>query len=199
MTQMLIVDDDAPLLDSLCFVFRDRYEVRTARSAQEATACLAQRLADIVLLDIALPDVDGLAFLRLLRERYPLLPVVMISGVSMIRPLLKTLDAGGSDFIRKPFEIEELRLVVARALRVADLQRRVAELEQILARTPEACEPEDRPMKTALAAYERALILKALQRAGGVQTRAARMLGTSRRILRYRMSKHGIPSRQESE
>ena len=118
----------------------------------------------------------------------------MISAASTIRPILKALDLGGTDYIRKPFDIDELRMVVARALRLGDLRRRVEELELELARAPRPREAGGQTMKDALEDYERSLIQGALERAGGVQTRAAQILGTTRRILRYRMEKLAIPS-----
>ncbi|MDD3277108.1 MAG: helix-turn-helix domain-containing protein, partial [Kiritimatiellales bacterium] len=100
--------------------------------------------------------------------------------------------------IRKPFDIDELRLVVGRALHMNDLKQQVAGLEYELARRPFVAEPDGRPMKEVLESFERSLIEKALQRVDGVQTRAAQMLGTTRRILRYRIDKLKIHSREES-
>jgi two-component system NtrC family response regulator len=189
MKKLLIVDDDVPLLDSLRFVFRGLYEVRTARSAEEASTLLEQQETEVMLLDIHLPGVNGIEFLRTVRERFPHLPVILVSAASTIRPMIKALELGEADYIRKPFDIDELRLVVARALHQSDLRRRVAGLEEELARRPFVAETGGRPMKEALEAYERTLIQQALQRAGGVQTQAAQLLGTTRRILRYRMEK----------
>ena len=194
MNKLLIVDDDAPLLDSLSFVFRGRYDVSTARSAEEAAGLLGRQEFDVLLLDILLPGMNGIEFLARAREKHPHLPVVLISAASSIRPVMKAIERGEADYIRKPFDIDELRMVVARAIRLGELRRRVAELERELASRPVPGAPEGRPMKATLEEYERALIQKALQRAKGVQTRAARMLGTTRRILRYRMEKLGIPS-----
>ncbi len=143
---------------------------------------------------LSCPGSNGIEFLRAVRERFPHLPVIMISAASSIRPMIKALELGEADYIRKPFDIDELRLVVARALHQSDLRRRLAGLEQELALRPSVAETDGRPMKETLEEYERTLIQKALQRAGGVQTRAAQMLGTTRRILRYRMEKLGIPS-----
>ena len=194
MKKLLIVDDDVPLLDSLRFVFRGMYEVSTARSAEEASGTLEKHAVDVVLLDIHLPGMNGIDFLRVLRRHYPFLPVILISATSSLRPVMKALELGDADFIRKPFDIDELRLVVARALNQSELRRRVAGLEQELAGRPAAAADDGRPMKEALEEFERTLIQKALQRAGGVQTQAAKLLGSTRRILRYRMEKLGIPA-----
>lgn len=196
MKKLLIVDDDVPLLDSLRFVFRGLYEISTVRSAEEAASLLEQQEVDAVLLDIHLPGMGGIDFLRALRQRNPCLPVILISATSSLRPVMKALELGEADFIRKPFDIDELRLVVARALNQSELRRRVAALEAELAGRPAAALAalDGRPLKETLDEFERTLIQQALQRAGGVQTQAAKLLGSTRRILRYRMEKLGIPA-----
>jgi len=198
MRKLLIVDDDPHLLESLRVVFGGLYEVSAAASAEEAAGSLARQEPDVMLLDVILPGINGVDFLRMVREIYPQLPVVMISGAASIRPVMNALELGAADFIRKPFDIDELRLVVARALHVYELKHRVAGLERELARRPFVAEPDGRPMKEVIDGFERSLIEKALQRADGVQTRAAQVLGTTRRILRYRIEKLKIASGDQS-
>lgn len=197
MKKLLIVDDDPHLLESLRVVFGGLYEVSTAPSAEEAAVQLEQQNPDVMLLDVILPGINGIEFLQTVRTTRPHLPVVMISGASSIRPVMKALELGASDFIRKPYDIDELRLVVARALHVNELKNKVAGLERELARRPFIAEPDGRPMKKVLEDFERRLIENALQRADGVQTRAAQVLGTTRRILRYRIEKLCIRSSDE--
>ncbi len=187
MKKILIVDDDRHLLDSLRVVFSDTYEVLTALSAEEAETVLKENEVDVVLLDVILPGKDGVEFLRKIRKTHPALPVVMISAAPSIRPVMKALELGACDYIRKPFDIDELRLVVDRALKSSGLEQRLKELEAEL-----ACRPAlvgEKPLKKAVEEYERVMIEDALHRTGGVQTRAAAALGTTRRILRYRIEK----------
>jgi DNA-binding NtrC family response regulator len=198
MRKLLIVDDDPHLLESLRVVFGGFYEVNTAPSAEEAAEKFVQDVFDVMLLDIVLPNVSGIDFLKMVREMYPDLPVVMISGEPSLRSVMQALDYGAADFIRKPFDIDELRLVVARALHVYELKHQVAGLERELARRPFVAEPDGRPMKEVIDGFERSLIEKALQNADGVQTRAAQVLGTTRRILRYRIEKLKIASGDQS-
>ncbi|MCC7300549.1 MAG: response regulator [Verrucomicrobia bacterium] len=198
MKKLLIVDDDPHLLESLRVIFDGLYEVCTAPSAEEAAVFLGQQQFDVMLLDVILPGATGVEFLQVVREIHPFLPVVMISGASSIKPVMKALELGASDFVRKPFDIDELRLVVARALHLSELKYQVAGLQSELARRPFVAEPDGRPMKEVLEDFERSLIKKALQGAGGVQTRAAEVLGTTRRILSYRIGKLKISSVDES-
>lgn len=190
MNRMVIVDDDRHLLDSLQAVFADAYEIRTAPSAEAALKLLAREPADVLLLDVKLPGRDGVAFLRELREKQVDLPVVMISGAVSIRPVIGAMALGACDYIRKPFDVEELRLVVERALENAALRRRLRTLEKTGDST--AVRPPKKPLKAAVEEYERRLIEEALRRNDGIQTRAAEMLGTTRRILRYRIQKLNI-------
>ncbi len=190
MKRLLIVDDDRHLLDSLQVVFTDTYKTRTALSAEAAMELLIQEPVDIILLDVMLPGKDGVAFLRELREKQFDLPVVMISGAVSIRPVIGAMALGACDYIRKPFDVDELRLVVERALENAELRRRLHMLES------EGFDmtiwPEEKPLKAAVEEYERLIIEEALRRTGGVQTRAAEVLGTTRRILSYRIEKLSI-------
>lgn len=192
MKKLLIIDDDRHLLDSLRVVFSGRYDVLTSLSAEEAESLLKTESIDVVLLDVVLPGRDGVEFLKILRSTHPALPVVMISGASSIRPVLDALELGACDYIRKPFDIDELRLVVDRALKSTILEQRVKELEARLAAHPKR--DDGKPLKQAIEEYERTMIQCALRRSGGVQTRAAAELGTTRRILRYRIEKLGIDS-----
>ena len=186
MKNLLIVDDDPHLLESLGIVFKGLYNVFLAPSAEEGGGIVENSAIDVVLLDVVLPGMDGIEFLELLRETHPDLPVVMLSGAPSIRPVLQALELGACDYIRKPFDIVELRLVVSRALKSFGLQQRIRDLERRL----EAMHFElDKPLKESVEEYERRIIEGALRQSGGVQTRAAEALGTTRRILRYRIEK----------
>ena len=187
MKKLLIIDEDRHLLNSLRVVFTDTYQVLTALSAEEASVILESCLVDVVLLGVGLPNMNGVEFLRKTLEAHPGLPVVMVSGASSIRSVMKALEMGAFDYIRKPFDIDELRFVVQQALETARLRRRLKKLES--EQVGPSLQDEKMPLKKAVEAYERVIIKDALHRTGGVQTRAAEELGTTRRILRYRIEK----------
>ncbi|HKL20796.1 MAG TPA: response regulator [Tichowtungia sp.] len=179
MKTLLIVDDDRQLLQSFEAVFAGIYQVCTAGSAEEALPVIQTDPVDALLLDVILPGMSGVDLLRAIREFKPGLPIIMISASASIKPVVDAVKLGANDYVRKPFDIDELRLVVSRAIQTADVSRRLALLE----------DTHGRSLKKAVEDYERILIEKALRHTGGIQTRAAEELGTTRRILRYRIDK----------
>ncbi len=192
MRRLLIVDDDPHLLNSLAIVFEGLYTVETALSGAHALDQMERCQPDVVLLDVLLPDTGGIELLRTVRHLYPLVPVVMISGIAAIRTVIAALETGAADFVRKPFDVHELRITIARALHTADLEREVQQLRKQIADSQCAPETGSVPLKQAVEAFERNLIEQALAASGGINTRAAERLGTTRRILQYRIQKLGI-------
>jgi len=188
MKSLMIIDDDALLRRAIACVFDQDYHVTSCSSAEEAVPLLAAACPDIVLLDLALTGVDGLQFLSRLQEQYPDLPVVMISGVATSRTGAEALTAGAADFIRKPFDIGELRLRVERALDRQALRSQSVALQD----HPSGTLDESIPLREAVEQFERARIERALSASGGVISQAAERMGTTRRILQYRIQKLGI-------
>ncbi len=187
MQSLLIIDDDPILSRALARVFQDLYDTQTAASVDEARPLIASALPDVILLYFSLPGTNGHAFLRELRLDYPCLPVVVISGIATSRDGVAALELGAADFIRKPFDIEELRLRVSRALIWGEL----AVLQQV---SEEGVTWRDHsvPLKEAVEAFERQRIEAALRACHGVLTQTASRIGTTRRILQYRIQKLGI-------
>lgn len=133
MKHLLIVDDEASARESLRAVFEKDYRVTLAGSAAEARRVIARGRVDLVLLDIIMPDVDGLTFLHEIRLDYPELPVIMISAASSVKYVVEAMKDGAWDYITKPFDVTELRHVVARTLENARLKRKVRELQNDVA------------------------------------------------------------------
>jgi DNA-binding NtrC family response regulator len=194
MKKLLIVDDDCSLVESLRVVFNGLYQVYTAFSAEQAADILQQESVDVILLDVILPEIDGIDFLKTIHQSYPNLPVVMISGAPSIRPVIRALDLGAADYVRKPFDIDELRLVVARSLEISKLREQLKNLKVELSRRLPQPKLGGKPLKQVIEDLERQFIKCALEQADGVQTRAAETLGITRRVLRYRIGKLDIKS-----
>ncbi|MBV9462994.1 MAG: response regulator [Verrucomicrobiae bacterium] len=116
MKKILVVDDELGSRESLKAILNRTYEVETADSALAAESILAQRPVDLLLLDIMMPQKDGLTFLREVREMQPRLPVIMISAYSSPRFISQSLRLGAIDYLTKPFDITEVRFVVEKTL-----------------------------------------------------------------------------------
>jgi two-component system KDP operon response regulator KdpE len=115
--RVLIVEDEPALLRALRINMRARgYEVITAASGQAALAEASRRPPDAVLLDLGLPDVDGVSVIKRLRT-WSTAPVIVLSGRTGSGDKIGALDAGANDYVTKPFDIEELLARLRAALR----------------------------------------------------------------------------------
>ena len=108
MTFVLVVDDDPAMRRTLTINLRARdYEVETAGDGRSALQIVDERMPDVILLDLGLPDLDGIAVLTRLRA-FTQVPVIVVSARTESDDKVEALDLGADDFITKPFSIEEL-------------------------------------------------------------------------------------------
>jgi two-component system response regulator AtoC len=127
MASLLFVDDDAGVLFALEALAQARgHEAVTARSAAEALAALEG--VDAVVTDFSMPETDGLELLRLVQERDPSLPVVLLTAHGSERLAVRAMKAGAWDYVPKPFDAEELALVIERAVEARSLRVRNRQL-----------------------------------------------------------------------
>ena len=109
--RVLVIDDDPGVREYMeALVTQQGYEVEAAADGEEALAKLDNACPDLVTLDVVLPGMDGLATLAELKRRLPDVPVVMLSGHGQARNIVEAMRLGASDFLRKPFEVEELEI-----------------------------------------------------------------------------------------
>jgi len=128
-THVLIADDEPLIRKSIETVLRDEgFEVTTAGSGAEAWTTFQDDRPDVVLLDLVLGDADGLELLRRMRGLVSDCKVILISAHGSIESAVTAMKLGGYDFIRKPFEIEEIVAAVRNAARTTSLEKRVAYL-----------------------------------------------------------------------
>ncbi|MDZ4812697.1 MAG: sigma-54 dependent transcriptional regulator [Pseudomonadota bacterium] len=132
--RVLVVDDEPDIRHLIEDILRDEgYSVRTAESVATARAALALETPELMLLDVWLPDGDGLRFLRETIEADGLpCPTVMISGHGSIESAVEAVRLGAYDFLEKPVSLAKLLLTVKRALETAQLRRENAGLKQLL-------------------------------------------------------------------
>jgi two-component system response regulator MprA len=106
--RVLIVEDEPALRLSYDRAFRPRYDLIFATNGAEALEQLEQHRPDVAVLDMRLPDTDGIELLRRIRVSYPDLPVIITTAYLSIEPQLKVLDLPHSGYIVKPFRLDEL-------------------------------------------------------------------------------------------
>lgn len=132
--RLLIVDDEASIRDMLAFFFHKRgFEVQTASNFTEGQASILRSTPDLVLSDIKMPDGNGLDLLRKVKAESPKTPVIMITAHTSTADAIEAMKAGAVDYIAKPFNIEELGLIVDRALGEKQLRDENVYLKQELA------------------------------------------------------------------
>ena len=116
-TRILVVDDDEFVLGSLSeFLRLEGYAVATARNYAEAMVQLAASEFQVVVADVAMPEVDGLELLKTVRNRYPETAVIMVTGYGSIESAVEAIKRGAFDYMTKPIRDEKVKLVVSRAL-----------------------------------------------------------------------------------
>src|SRR6202162_1973111 len=118
--RLLVVDDDRGLRDVLRRTLSlSGYEVRLAETGSAALSEVSSAVPDAVVLDVGLPDIDGLEVCRLLRREGNRVPVLMLTARDAISDRIDGLDAGADDYLVKPFAIDELTARLRALLRRA--------------------------------------------------------------------------------
>ena len=125
MTRILIVDDEDGIRSSLAGILSDEgFETLSAADGESALESVERKgVPDLVLLDIAMPGRDGVEILVELREKWPGLPVVMMSGHGTVETAVRTTKHGAYDFIEKPLSIDKVLLTIQHALEHSRLSR----------------------------------------------------------------------------
>jgi DNA-binding NtrC family response regulator len=115
--RILVVDDEDIVIKSCVRALADEeHEVDTATHGAEALARIERGGYDVVVLDIMMPGIDGLEVLQRAKEAHPDLEIVMVTGLSQIETAVRSMKLGAFDYVPKPFDPDELKLVVGRAL-----------------------------------------------------------------------------------
>ncbi|MFY0481767.1 sigma-54-dependent transcriptional regulator [Flavobacterium sp. PLA-1-15] len=117
MSKILLVEDDVSFCKMLeNFLTRKSYHVETAFSAEEAKIKIKNDSFDLIITDLRLPNYDGIELMSEFKRDFPQIPVILMTGYSDVNTAVKAIKNGASDYISKPFNPEEVLLVVSNAL-----------------------------------------------------------------------------------
>lgn len=122
---VLIVDDEVGARESLKMILKSDYEVFLARDAEEGFLQIKVHSPDVILLDIILPDLDGLKVLERIKQSDPDVIVIMITATKTVKTAVEAMKLGAYDYVTKPFDIDELRLIISRSLSTKALEHEV--------------------------------------------------------------------------
>jgi two-component system response regulator PilR (NtrC family) len=121
---ILIVDDERSMREFLAIYLRhEGYRIEAAPGGNEAIAALKARRFDVVITDLRMPDVDGLTILAAAKRLHPDVEVIMVTAFSTTETAIAAMKAGAHDYLTKPFKIDEVGLVVDRAMEKRRLAR----------------------------------------------------------------------------
>ena len=119
----MIVDDELGARQSLEVILEDHFHVLTAESGREALEIIQKEHVDLVLLDIHMPEMDGLETLRRIKEKDEEIDVVIVSALNLARKAVDAMKLGAYDYITKPYEPEDILSTVARVIQKRNLHR----------------------------------------------------------------------------
>ena len=130
MKSVLVVDDEVGTRESLRMILKNDYEVFLAKNAEETFLLTKERSPDVILLDIILPDLDGLKVLEKIKQKDPEVIVVMITATRTVKTAVEAMKLGAYDYVTKPFDTDELCLIIHRALAAQALEKEVKYLRE---------------------------------------------------------------------
>src|SRR5438876_825145 len=125
---VLIVDDDEGMRDTLTAILKREYRVLRVASGEAALPILNREDIDLVLLDVRLPGISGFEVLRIIKENYSLIEVIMISAITEIETAVQAMKHGAYHYVTKDFDYDQLRSLVRNASERQDLNRQVLTL-----------------------------------------------------------------------
>lgn len=128
---VLVVEDEQSMVESYKILLENKYRIMTALSAAEAFECLKKESVDLILLDVMMPQINGLDALKKIKELSDA-EVIMVTGDKAVRTAIQAVKLGAYDYITKPFEIDDLISTMFKAFEKQDLAREIRYLKSEL-------------------------------------------------------------------
>jgi two-component system response regulator AtoC len=126
---VLIVDDDASIRSLLADLLKENgYQTRDAKTAAMAVTAIAKQRPDLVMMDVKLPDQDGLDLLRQIKREHPELDIIVMTAFGGSSSAIKAMEHGAYDYVTKPFEVDDLLLTLRRVFEHHDMASEVSAL-----------------------------------------------------------------------
>lgn len=123
MSKILVIEDDISFCKLLeKFLVKNQYEVSIAFSASEARSAIKNESFDLILTDLRLPDSDGIVLMSEIKNSHPEIPVILMTGYSDVNTAVKAIKNGAADYISKPFNPDEVLLVITNALQTPGIE-----------------------------------------------------------------------------
>ena len=132
--RVLCIDDEPGVRQSFFMVLKGEFQVLLAESGAEAMDIFSKNPVDLILLDILLPDTDGIALLEKLKEMDPNTEIIMVTAVKDVQTAVKAIKLGAYEYIVKPFSVEDVIYIINRALEKHNLVKEVTYLRNELER-----------------------------------------------------------------
>lgn len=130
--RVFIVDDEKTIREGLCLALTQTYQVAAFSNAEDALAAMADQAPDLVLLDIGLPGMDGIAALKKMKHLDPRILVIMITAYEDINSVVSTMKSGAYDYVVKPINMDGLEATIRNALETIRLRKEVETLQNRL-------------------------------------------------------------------
>src|SRR5215207_7474579 len=124
MAKILLIEDDISFCKLLeRFLLKKAYDVTIAFSAEEARLAMKKESFDLILTDLRLPDSDGIGLMAEFKTSNPEIPVILMTGYSDVNTAVKAIKNGAADYISKPFNPDEVLLVITNALKNSEAEK----------------------------------------------------------------------------
>ncbi len=130
--QVTVIDDDSSICELFSEAFKDKYEVRTYLDGQKGIKGIKESPPDILILDLRLPGKGGMEILEEVNENWPEIQVIMVTAHKDIRSAVKAVKLGAFDYVSKPFDLEEIEVIIDKSLENRELKEEVKQLRLYL-------------------------------------------------------------------
>ena len=155
--KILIVDDEKNMRWAISRALeKEGYEIHEASNGQEGIETFERHRPDVILLDLKMPVMDGMETLKKIRETNTTTPILMLTAHGTMETAIEAMKLGAMDYLSKPFDVEELKVQIRKALHVSELEEQVTYLKETTAfETGNVVIGDSQPMKALMAMVER--------------------------------------------